>query len=307
MKELVVISGKGGSGKTSVVASFAALAGDAVLVDCDVDAADLHLVLAPRELETHSFVGGSKARIDPDRCIGCGVCLDNCRFGAILAEEAEPGFWDPPLTVDPIACEGCGVCEHFCPENAVTLEPVVTGHRILSETRFGPLIHARLEVAAENTGKMVTVLRKQARDTAIERGKELILVDGSPGIGCPVIASATGADHALIVTEPTVSGLYDLKRVAELAAHFELHVMICINKWDLDPEMGAKIESWSRTQGIRCVGRIRYDRAVTAAQVEGIPVVEYRENGVSTDLRSTWDAVSAAMASNQEKRGNENV
>ena len=215
MKELVVISGKGGAGKTSLVASFASLAQPAVVTDCDVDAADLHLVLQPQIQRQADFTGGSKARIKPERCLACQRCADLCRFDAISLDGCGNDRVSRTCRVDALACEGCGVCVDFCPSCAIDLEPVVCGQWFVSETRCGPMVHARLGVAAENSGKLVTHLRRTASQLAAERKLELILCDGSPGIGCPVIASLTAASLALFVVEPTVSGLHDSCRVAE--------------------------------------------------------------------------------------------
>jgi MinD superfamily P-loop ATPase len=292
MRELVVISGKGGTGKTSLVASFAALAGRCVVADADVDAADLHLVLASSPREEEEFVGGSRARILPARCSGCGKCEELCRFGAVSADGA-PGGGASVFRVDPIACEGCGVCAHFCPEEAIEFRPVVSGRLFVSETRWGPFVHARLGAAQENSGKLVTRVRTRARTVAKERELGLVLCDGAPGVGCPVIASLTGADLVLIVTEPTLSGLHDLERVLELTTHFDARVFVCVNKWDLNEPLATRIESWAAARGIGVLGRIRYDPAVTAAQVAGIPVVQYCEEGAAADVRNVWLALGA--------------
>jgi MinD superfamily P-loop ATPase len=281
MRELVVISGKGGTGKTSVVASLAALARPCVLADCDVDAADLHLVVNPNVLRRESFTAGARARLDVSRCTACGKCREVCRFGAVA--RVEP--------IEELACEGCGVCAWVCPAHAIKLVPVEAGEWYVSETRHGPMVHARLGVAGENSGKLVSLVRQQARETARASGLECVLIDGSPGVGCPVIASLTGATLALVVTEPTVSGLHDLERVCELTRHFRLTTVMCINKWDLHEEMTQKIEAFANGQLLPVVGRIRYDRSVTEAQVKGLSVVEYARDGVATDIRIVWDAV----------------
>ena len=215
-RELVVISGKGGTGKTSIVAAFAALAGGAVLADCDVDAADLHLVLDPELGPEHPFSGRRQAIIDAEACTACGRCAEVCRFAAVL------GAPDSSYSIDPIACEGCELCRRVCPADAIRMEPVVNGAWMVSETRFGPLVHARLGVAEDNSGKLVTLVRNEARRVAEERGLPLVIVDGSPGIGCPVISSLAGADLVLAVTEPTVSGRHDLDRVLQVVRQFRL-------------------------------------------------------------------------------------
>ncbi len=293
-KELVVISGKGGTGKTSVVASLASLAAPSVLADCDVDAADLHLVLDPENIREEAFSGGKRARILSDRCTDCGKCHELCRFDAVRLERGEDGRTH--FRIDPIACEGCGVCAWFCPAKAIEFAEAVNGRWFVSRTRHGPMVHARLGVAEENSGKLVSTVRQEARKVAATDGLTTIIVDGSPGIGCPVIASITGADLLLVVTEPTLSGLHDLGRVADLARHFALPVLVCINKWDLNPEVADRIESLCGERGIRVAGRIRYDRAVTEAQIRGLSVVEHQQDGCSEDIRHLWSAVSARLA-----------
>ena len=280
MKELVIISGKGGTGKTSVTASLAALADCPVICDCDVDAADLHLVLAPQIREDHDFRSGHEAVIWPDDCIGCGICQDVCRFGAITNNV-------DLFCVDPIACEGCGVCVHFCPQKAIDFPESLCGKWFVSDTRLGPMVHAKLGVAAENSGKLVSLVRTEAKHLAEEENHKMVIVDGPPGIGCPVIASITGASQVLVVTEPTVSGEHDLERVLGLARHFQIPVAVCVNKWDINPEMTARIEKKAQTAGAIVAGRIRYDRAVTAAQIQNKAVVEMDTPGAE-DIRRLW-------------------
>ena len=290
-RELVVISGKGGTGKTSLVASFAALAGKVVLADCDVDAADLHLVLEPTIQHEEDFSGGKRAVLDPARCTRCGRCAQLCRFGAILGQGDGAGY-----RIDAVACEGCGVCAWFCPERAIEMTSAVNGKWYISDTRHGPMVHAALGIAEENSGKLVTTVRQRAAALAKDWGLELILVDGSPGIGCPVIASITGADLVVIVTEPTISGLHDLERVADLAGHFRIPGMVCINKWDLNPEVTDRIEKFARERGLCVAGRVRYDRAVTDAQVQKLTVVEYQQNACASDIREVWSRVQGMLA-----------
>ncbi len=295
-RELVVISGKGGTGKTSIVASFAALAERVVLADCDVDAADLHLVVEPRIIKREDFSGGSRARIMSGHCTACAKCAEVCRFDAISYSGPGNGKVDKTYRVNPIACEGCGVCAYFCPENAIEFAPVVNGKWFVSETRCGPMVHARLGVAEENSGKLVTLVRTQAENIAQERNLDLILIDGSPGIGCPVVASITGADLVLVVTEPTLSGLHDLERVSDLTRHFGIGTLVCINKSDLNEDLASEIETQARQRGVRMAGRVRYDRAVTEAQIKKKSVVEYARNGVATDIRQLWAEVSDAIS-----------
>ncbi len=295
MKELVIISGKGGTGKTSLVASFAALAKEKVLVDCDVDAADLHLVLNPSVEEESDFSGGKKARVLEEDCVACGACLEACRFDALSVPEEASESGIP--VVNPIFCEGCGVCFRVCPADAIAFEPVVNGRWFVSQTRYGPLIHAKLGIAEGNSGKLVSLLREKARGMAEEKGLPLILIDGSPGIGCPVIASITGSNHILVVTEPTLSGRHDLFRVLELASHFRIPVSLCVNKWDLNPEMTERIEEDARKRSIPLAGRVSYDPAVTKAQIAGTTVVEFTDGPVSGEIRALWEKTAQNLGS----------
>ena len=265
---------KGGTGKTSFVASFGVLAGHAVLVDCDVDAADLHLVLTPRIVRREEFVGGSKARIDAGHCTACGKCETLCRFNAIHRDSAGNGNAGRTFRVDRLACEGCGVCVDHCPERAIEFAPAVAGEWFVSETRCGPLVHAQLGIGAENSGKLVTQLRRTAQQVALQRGLELILCDGSPGIGCPVIASLTGASLALFVVEPTVSGLHDFRRVAQLTQRLGVPGAIVINKADLNPEVSHILERTANGYDVEALGRVPYDSEVTRAQIASRAVVE---------------------------------
>ena len=320
MNELVVISGKGGTGKTSVTASFAVLAQRPVITDCDVDAADLHLVLSPLVKERHEFRAGHEAVIRPEACTGCGVCLTLCRFGAVLSpaaglDQAIPGNISndksspvgandvirelrevsgerrpAAFMIDPTACEGCGVCVRFCPEQAIDFPERFCGEWMISETRCGPMVHARLYAAAENSGKLVSTVRREARRIAEEDGRRLILVDGPPGIGCPVIASVTGASMVLVVTEPTVSGEHDLARVLSLTRHFNIPAAICVNKWDLNPELTEQIEAAARRAGASIAGRIRYDRGVTRAQMRERAVVE-TDAPCAGDIQAVWNRI----------------
>jgi MinD superfamily P-loop ATPase len=285
IQELVIISGKGGTGKTSITASFAVLAGFPVLADCDVDAADLHLILAPSVRERHEFRCGNEAVIRPEDCIRCGKCFEVCRFDAVAA-----GGEGESYVVDPVACEGCGVCVRFCPVQAIDFPESLCGEWMISETLCGPMVHARLGIAAENSGKLVSTVRREARRLAEENGHRLVLVDGPPGIGCPVIASMTGASQALVVTEPTVSGEHDLERVLKLARHFDIPAAVCVNKWDLNPDMTERIEALAVRSGARIAGRIRYDNAVTTAQILGKAVVEI-EAPSAGDIRLVWESL----------------
>ena len=295
MRELVVISGKGGTGKTSIVASFAALAESKVLADCDVDAADLHLVLEPEIEHTEDFSGGKRAEIIADKCFGYGACYEACRFEAIKRKTDMDEVVSMSFEIDPIACEGCGVCARACPNKAISFESVINGQWYRSNTRHGPMVHAKLGIAQENSGKLVTLVRNHARKIAQESHLELVIIDGSPGIGCPVIASITGAHLVLVVTEPTQSGQHDLQRVSELTRHFGIKSLVCVNKWDLNPDITAEIEAQAQQQGFKVTGRVRYDNAVTEAQIKKLSVVEFSENGVAEDIRKLWTRVSGFL------------
>ncbi|MBN2369559.1 MAG: ATP-binding protein [Vicinamibacteria bacterium] len=290
MIEIVILSGKGGTGKTSLTASFAVLAEHAVLADCDVDAADLHLVLAPRILERHDFLSGHEAVIRQADCARCGACVADCRYDAVVRTIDASG--SARFTIDPASCEGCGVCVHFCPAQAIDFPERLCGEWMVSETRRGRMVHARLGIAAENSGKLVSVVRREARRVAEEQGAPLILVDGPPGIGCPVIASVTGASLALIVTEPTVSGEHDLERILALTRHFAIPTAVCVNKWDINPEMTLRIEKKAADMGARAVGRVRYDVAVTRAQLDARAVVE-TQSEAANDVVAVWRGVQS--------------
>ncbi len=298
MKQLVILSGKGGTGKTSVAAAFAHLAAQgetpvaAVLADADVDAANLELVLDPQPLEKHEFIGGAVAVIDEARCEGCGTCYDVCRFDAVL----------PPVdgrvvyTVDPIACEGCAACVYQCPEEAIEMVPQLAGHWFRSESRYGPLFHAALLPAQENSGKLVTLVRQQARLLALDEGHEAVLVDGPPGIGCPVISAVSGADLALIVAEPTAAGIHDMERVLQTTSHFRVPALVCINKADIYPQGADQIESYCRGAKVEVIGRIPYDRHVTDAMVRGEPVTAYSPAApAALALAAAWKIVAAYL------------
>lgn len=286
MKELVVISGKGGTGKTSILAAFAALATGKVLCDADVDAADLHLIMNPQVRERHDFDSGHTAIINQDKCTQCGLCRGLCRWKAI----------DEDFVVDPVACEGCGVCHYFCPEEAISFPLKTCGEWFISNTRFGPMAHARLGIAEENSGKLVTLIRHQGKKLAEENNLELLLTDGPPGIGCPVIASLGGSTAVLIVAEPTVSGRHDMERVAELAAFFKVPAMVCVNKFDLNPEQAQAIEDFSRERNIRVMGRIPFDPVFTKAMVQGKTIFEYDGDSEGAGaVRNIWENLAKAM------------
>jgi MinD superfamily P-loop ATPase len=284
--ELVVLSGKGGTGKTSLVGALAALAPDKVLCDADVDAADLHLLLSPTIQGRHDFYAGHKAAIDPARCVQCGDCLDWCRFGAI----------SPSLEIHPLLCEGCGVCWQLCPVQAIDFPDNLCGEWYISDTRFGPFVHARLGIAEENSGKLVALVRREARRLAEELGLPWIITDGPPGLGCPVIASLGDASAVLIVTEPSVTGRHDLERVAALAEHFSLPVSVLVNKADLHWDTSQQIEAYCRRKKYGFLGHLPFDPDVTRAQVEGKTIMEYDKKRLHALLHEVWEKLPSQIA-----------
>ncbi len=287
----MILSGKGGTGKTSIVGSLAALAKRKVLADCDVDAADLHLLLNPSVKEKTEFWSGQVAHIDLDRCTECGLCQDLCRFDAIRGYK-----------VDPASCEGCGFCFRVCPAEAITMRENLSGHWFISDTRYGPLVHARLGIAQENSGKLVAQVRQQAKRVAKELDSDYIISDGPPGIGCPVISSLSGASLALLVTEPTLSGIHDLERVLGVCHHFEIPAVVCINKYDLNEDNTRQIEVYCASQGISVTSKIPFDNIVTEALVNGVPVVEYPDSRVTLEMEKLWDSISRLLE-HKGKRG----
>ncbi len=280
MKQIVVISGKGGTGKSVIAGSFASLAKNKVMADCDVDAADLYLLLHPDVKETHEFSGGKTAFIDERRCTQCGKCQEACRFEAI-----------DNYVVDPISCEGCGVCFHVCPEKAIKMVDNLSGKWFISETKYGPFVHAKLGIAEENSGKLVTLVRQNAKLIAEKEKRDFVIIDGPPGIGCPVIASLSGVDMALIVTEPTLSGIHDLERIVGVTHHFGIKGAVCINKYDLNLIVTQRIEEYCRHNNIELVGEIPFDISVTEALVRGLPVVEYSDNQVTEEIKNLWEKI----------------
>jgi len=284
MKQLVVISGKGGTGKTTMTASLASLAGrEAVVADCDVDAPDLHLLLKPEIRETFDFWGLQTAAIDPGKCTECGECEKACRFDAIH-----------DFQVDPRGCEGCKVCTLVCPSEAITMVDSVSGHAYISETRFGTMVHADLFPGEEASGKLVTMVRELAFQVAEREGKNLVLIDGSPGIGCPVIASITGTDLALIMTEPSVSGAHDLERVLGVTEHFGVEPLVCVNKFDLNPKMTEEIERFCSDLGVDLAGELPFDPGVVEAMISGKTLVEV-EGPVGDAIRSVWERIKTKL------------
>ena len=284
MKQLTVISGKGGTGKTTLTAAFAHLADNPVIADCDVDAADLHLLLTPQLIKQELFYGNLVASIDIERCSRCGLCEEICRFGAITS-----------FQVDHTSCEGCGVCAYVCPEEAVSMKERLCGQWFISDTKEGPMVHAKLGIAAENSGKLVSLVRQAAKDLAEKENRNIIIIDGPPGIGCPVIASIGGVDLVLAVTEPTLSGMHDLKRILEVAEHFGIKAYVCINKFDINPDNTQLIADYCIEKGHEVIGKIPYDPAVTRAMINGLSVVEYPCNDVTFEIKKIWECIEGAL------------
>jgi len=286
VKEVVILSGKGGTGKTTIAGSFAALASSKVLCDCDVDAADLNLLLEPLVQEEHDFTGGWLAFINEDKCCRCNLCSQLCRFSAIN-----------DFKVDEIACEGCGLCERICPVKAIDMKPNIAGRWFVSQTKYGPLVHARLGIAQDNSGKLVARVRQRAKQLAAEGGLDYIISDGPPGTGCPVISSLTGADLALLVTEPTLSGAHDLERVIQVCRHFGVRAVVCINKFDINELNTRKIEDFCARSETRIVSRIPYDSTVTEALMQAEPVVEYTDGTASLEIMNLWQTTAFILDS----------
>ncbi|MDD5269850.1 MAG: ATP-binding protein [Candidatus Omnitrophica bacterium] len=281
MRQIVVISGKGGTGKTVLTSSFASLARNKVMVDCDVDAADLHIILKPKIKERYIFRSGYTAEIDSSKCTGCGNCLRYCRFGAVSRE----------FSIDALSCEGCGLCSRICPSGAINMEERVCGEWFISDTGYGKMVHAKLGIAQENSGKLVAKIKRAAKEIAEAEGCGHIIVDGPPGIGCPVIASLSGADLAVIVTEPTLSGIHDLKRVLELTGHFKIEAGVVVNKYDINIRNLQEIESFCLENDIGLLGHIPFSSEVSRSIVKRIPAVDHMKNDVSSEIRAIWEKI----------------
>lgn len=304
MQDLVVLSGKGGTGKTTIVGALAALWENLILVDCDVDASNLHLITRPDIREEHPFTANRRAVIDPALCIGCDICVDLCRFDAIQYDPGLISDVDAGYRIEQLSCEGCGLCVHVCPAAAVKLQTVQTGKWYLSETPFGPLVHGRLEPAQGNSGQLVALLRSKASEVAAGGGFTLTLMDGPPGIGCPTIASLAGATYALIVTEPSESAFHDLRRVLDLTRHFRVPTSICINKSDINEVVSSDIEAFAAEHKIRVLGRLRYDESVNQAQINHQTLVEFANNGVVKQIRTLYERLVQELAAVNDQETN---
>ncbi|MDG6222252.1 MAG: 4Fe-4S binding protein [Candidatus Bathyarchaeota archaeon] len=284
-REITILSGKGGTGKTSVTASLAVLAKNAVITDCDVDAPDLHMLLNPAVLETQEFKASRVAVIDSDTCVQCRKCEEHCRFGAITQQG-----------IDPILCEGCGVCVYVCPLAAIKLEKRVSGQAFISKTEYGLMSHALLNPGEENSGKLVSLVRKNAKKVAEKENCDLIINDGPPGIGCPVIASVGGVDLGIIVVEPTLSGIHDMIRALELLNHFKISAQVCINKYDLNEQNTLNIILFCEKNKVDVVGKIPFDSIFTEAMVAGKPVIEHApDSKVSNAIKKIWRNITQSI------------
>jgi len=285
MKEVVIISGKGGTGKTSMTAALASLATNIVVADCDVDGADLHLLLDGEKKRAKPFLGGNVAVIRNDDCTGCGKCLEVCRFDAITDD----------YHVKDVGCEGCGVCVHFCPVNAIDFPIADCGELIISDCAYGTLVHGHLTPGAENSGKLASFVREEAKAIGEEQGADYLLIDGPPGIGCPVIASITGVDLVVAVTEPSIAAKHDLERLISLCAHFKVPVTLVVNKWDINEDVTLEIESYVTSHGGTLAGRVAWSRDFTNAQMEGKPVTSLPESACAAEVAKVWKAVSGLI------------
>ncbi len=284
MKQVAFISGKGGTGKTVLSGALSAIPKKQVIADCDVDAANLHLLLHPAWKEQHPFTGGKKAVIDPEICIDCDICRDECRYEAITSD----------FRVNSLRCEGCGLCSHLCPVEAIKMVPQQVGEWYRSETRYGPFVHARLGVGEENSGKLASHIKQVAKQIARELGADYLLVDGPPGIGCPLIATIAGINLAVIVTEPTLSAIHDLERVSGVTDHFQVRTGVVINKYDLNEELTRRIESFCTEHGLQLLGKLPFSREVEDSVVQGIPLIEYSQNSLRENLQDIWWKISAS-------------
>jgi MinD superfamily P-loop ATPase len=286
MKQLTILSGKGGTGKTTLTASFAVLAKNAVVADCDVDAPDLHILLHPEIVETQEFSGSKIAVIDKAKCFDWGLCRKKCRFGAIPRN----------LEVDPVSCEGCGVCTVVCPANAITLTERNSGYAYISKTKYGFMTHALLNPSEGNSGKLVTLVRQNAKNIAKRENSSLIIIDGPPGIGCPVIASVTGVDAGLVVTEPTMSGIHDLQRALQLLEHFSVTPLVCVNMCDINVDNTRNIVSFCKENKVEVVGKIHFSSKVTEAMVNGKTIIEcFPQEVVAKEIERVWEKIYSSV------------
>jgi len=287
MKEIVIISGKGGTGKTSITASFAYLGKkDVIVADCDVDASDMHLLMQPKENEATDFYSGVLAVIDHNKCIKCGKCAEVCRFDAIP-------IIDKKYKIDPLSCEGCGYCARICPTDAISMDMQNVGHWMISEIKTGTkMVHAKLGIGADNSGKLVAKVKNEAKALAEKEGKQIIIVDGSPGIGCPVVSSLSGASYVVLVTEPSVSGIHDLKRVYELVKKFGIKAGCIINKADINKAKSSEIHKFLQRENIELIAEIPYNENFTKAMTMGKTIVEFDNGKIKQIIEKSWEKIA---------------
>jgi MinD superfamily P-loop ATPase len=290
MKEITILSGKGGTGKTSITAALASLAQNAVLCDNDVDAADLHLILKPEILEEHVFEGAWVVQINQETCTRCGICIDHCRYGAIYRNNGS-------FTINPFQCEGCRLCERICPARAIKSKRSDKNSWYISNTRFGKMVHARMAPGEENSGKLVSLVRFEAKKIARANNLDYIINDGPPGIGCSAISSITGSDFVLLVIEPSKSGLHDAKRVFELVGNFNIPMAAIINKYDLNADITTETETFLEEQKIPLLTKIPFDKKFVEAMIEEKSIIEFNdESQPSMLIKTIWEQLVNLLA-----------
>jgi len=289
-KQIAVISGKGGTGKTTLAGSLSVLFSNHVIADCDVDSSNMHLILKPNIKETSEYKAGHKAEIVESQCIGCGKCQSVCRYDAIHIKDNEK------YSVDPFACEGCKACVLVCPTKAIDFVLNHPGDYFISDTKYGPFVHAELKPGEEMSGGLVAQVRKQALKMAVDDRKAVVVIDGAPGIGCPATSSLTGTDYAILVTEPTVSGIHDMKRMMEVIEHFKISYSVVINRYDMNMEKSKEIEEFCNQKNISVLGKIAFDKAVNRANSNEMPVVECEDSKAAEAIRGIFQELTREMA-----------
>jgi MinD superfamily P-loop ATPase len=281
-KQIAIISGKGGTGKTTLAGSLSVLFDNHIIADCDVDSSNMHLILKPKIKETIQYKAGHKAEILESKCIGCGKCQQVCRYDAIHKRGTDK------YSVDPFACEGCKACVLVCPTKAVDFVLNHPGDYFISDTKYGPFVHAELKPGEEMSGGLVAQVRKQALKMAVDKRKAYVIIDGAPGIGCPATSSLTGTDYAILVTEPTVSGIHDMERMMEVIKHFKIPFSVVINRYDMNEEKSKEIEALCEKENIRVLGKISFDEKVNAANSNEMPVVEVQDSRAAEAIQSIF-------------------
>jgi len=291
MKKITVISGKGGTGKTFLTASFASISKNKVIVDCDVDAANLYILLHPDIKKEEVFMGGYEVSINQDKCIKCGKCLTICRFDAVKTVKNKNNLIDKIL-IDKFSCEGCGACLYGCPVDAIEIKEMENGKWFISDTKYGPFIFAKLNVTSENSGKLVSKIKEEGCKIGEEIKADYVIMDGPPGIGCPVIASLSGVDIAIVVTEPTLSGISDMERVIGVAEFFKVETKVVINKYDINIENTKRIEEICKKREIDVIGYIPFSEKVFESVVQTIPYVEFSNDSITEEIKNIWEKIA---------------